>query len=110
MQKHLRLFIFIVSILFMTSFADAAETAPKLSGPELGWILNAYSSLYVAEQVDAPRNGAPAIAATAETTAEDSRLFNEAIDRFYKEMQEPSWDDEAVKGLVANLKATGHAY
>src|SRR5581483_8166215 len=48
--------------------------------------------------------------ATAESTEQEVRMFNEAVDRFFEEMKDPAFDDQTVKGLIANIKATGVSY
>ena len=125
MQKHLRLFIFITTILFMTSFAELADAdelvppapvtpvsakVPTLSGPQMEWVLSAYSSLYLAEELDTQWNGTPSTLASPESTVSDAKLFNDSIDHFYQEMQDPAFDDETVKGFIASMKESGRAY
>jgi hypothetical protein len=110
MKKHLRLFIFICTILPLTSFAQAEKPVAGLSGPQLNWIMAAYTNLYLAEQLDTQWNGTPSVPVTLGSTEEETKLFNDSIDHFYEEMQNPSFNDQTVKGVIGQLKATGYAY
>ena len=113
--SHLIAIILFMGTVTTTVYADEPVPAPTpdLSGPELSFILNAYSNLYLAEQLDTDWNGTPAVSSNPKIAAAaraDAAIFKGSIEKFRDEMKDPTFDDETVRGVIAKLKQSGYAY